>query len=306
MGQKMTNYNFIGNRKKAFILSGVLFAITIIALVLRGGLNLSIDFVGGTSLQIQFEENISDRLEQIKTTLNDLDLGTPEVRLLGSDGTGSEIQIIVKSQKANIKVGDKIRSALNQEFPETSFEIRSEEIVGPKVGKELQSDTYKAIFFSLLVIIVYIGIRFKLPYGFAAVAALFHDVIITIGLFAVTGWEFSIPVVAAVLTIIGYSLNATIVIFDRIRENMGNKKYDVSSFEDIVNRSINETLSRTIITSLTTLFVVVSIFVFFMGSGNVLENFSGALIVGIIAGTFSSLFISNSILVMWNRKQTIK
>ena len=157
----------------------------------------------------------------------------------------------------------------------------------------------------MIIILIYIGIRFHLPFGIAAIAALFHDVVVTIGVFSVFNAEFSLPIIAAILTIIGYSLNDTIVVFDRIRENLGGLSAK-KSFDEKVNNSINQCLSRTIITSLTTLMVVVTIFAFFYTSGDVIKLFSGALITGVIIGTYSSVFIASPVLVLWNKKWTIK
>ncbi len=300
-------FNFIGNRKKAFIISGIFILLTIVSLIVRGGPNLSIDFSGGTALQFKFEEDISPKLNELKEVLTGLNLGTPEVKLIGTpDETGSEVQIIIKKKEDGTAVGDRVKSAMSEKFPELKKELRREEKVGPKIGKELQSNAIWAVLLSLLVIVVYIGIRFRFAYGVAAIVALFHDVVITIGIFSMLNWEISLPIVAAILTIVGYSLNDTIVVFDRIRENLDGKKGDKASFEDQINSSINQTLSRTIITSLTTFVVVATIFAFFMNTADVLKYFSGALIIGIISGTYSSIFIAAPTLVVWNKKWPIE
>jgi preprotein translocase SecF subunit len=303
-------FNFIGNRKTAFIISGILILVTFISLVLNGGPNLSIDFSGGTALQLKFiNKDISAQLPEVKALLGSLDMGIPEVKLIGEpDATGSEIQIIIKKKEDGTAVGDRVKSSISEKFPELAFELRREEKVGPKIGKELQGNAIWAVLLSLLVIVAYIGIRFRFSYGIAAIVALFHDVIITVGVFSILGWEISLPIVAAILTIVGYSLNDTIVVFDRIRENMAraNKDHSKESFEDKINDSINQTLSRTIITSLTTFVVVATIFFFFINTADVLKYFSGALIVGIISGTYSSVFIASPVLVAWNRKWPIE
>lgn len=312
-----TNYNFIGNRNRAFVLSGILFLVTFVLIVIiNKGMNYSIDFVGGTSLQIQFDNDISNEMATLKNALNNLEYGTPEVKVLGNSGNnvGTELQINVKtvttgaSEAKATDVGDAIKQTIKEAVPNQSFEISQSSEVGPRVGSELKSAALKAILISFLFIVIYIGIRFHLPYGIAAIVALVHDVVITLGFFAFAakawGWEISLPVIAAILTIVGYSLNDTIVVFDRIREN--NKAAGKNeSFADIVNASINQTLTRTLITSLTTFLVVLSIFIAFANSGNVLETFTGALIVGIISGTYSSIFIASPILVLWNRKWPI-
>ncbi len=308
---KSTNINFIGNRKKAFIFSGVLLAITVITLIYHPsrremfGPNLAIDFVGGTVLQLQFEKPVRDDMGQIREIVNGLGFGTPEVKTIGA-GEDHEIQITVKRQAEGTMVGDEIKDALAENYGENPFSLRREEKVGPRIGGELQQKALLAILFSLIAIVIYIAIRFHLPFGIAAIVALFHDVVITIGVFSLTNAEISLPIVAALLTIVGYSLNDTIVVFDRIRENMAAGGRSKKNFEDVVNVSINQCLSRTVITSLTTFFVVVTIFAFFFTSGDVLKNFAGALIAGVIVGTYSSIFVASPILVLWNKKWPIK
>jgi preprotein translocase subunit SecF len=304
---KVPNINFIGNRKIAFIIAASLIAISFIALIVRGGLNFSVDFVGGTELQLSFENDVRSEIGKIRQNVSALGLGTPEVKLVASTGgVGTEMQITVKAQGQNVNVRDKITAVLSQSLPEQNFAVLREETVGPKVGKELQADALKAIILSIIVIVAYLAVRFKYPYGIASIVAQTHDAIICIGLFAVTGWEFSIPVLAAILTVVAYSINSTIVIFDRVRENLGNRALDKMSFEDLVNKSINETFTRNIVTTGSTLFVVLSILFVFFGSGNVLENFAATLVVGFIAGTFSSLYLACSVLVLWNKKWAIR
>lgn len=301
---KTPNINFIGNRTKAFIFSGALFVITIVSFIIHKGPNFSIDFVGGTVVQLKFEKPIVNDLSTIRSIITDLNFGQPEVKTIGG-GEDNEIQIIVKKKAEGTQVGDAIKDALKKRLSDNPFELRREEKVGPKIGKELQRNTIIAIILSLIVIVIYIGIRFHLPFGIAAIVALFHDVVVTIGVFSVLDAEFSLPIIAALLTIIGYSLNDTIVVFDRIRENLGGLSAK-KSFDEKVNSSINQCLSRTIITSLTTLMVVITIFAFFYTSGDVIKLFSGALITGVIIGTYSSVFIASPVLILWNKKWAIK
>ncbi len=300
---KSPNINFIGKRNIAFIISGIMFVVTIASVVVHRGLNASIDFVGGTVLQLKFEKPVTEDIGSIRSIIAELNFGTPEVKTIGAAGT--EIQIIVKKQAEGTLVGDAVKEALRKKFSENPFELRREEKVGPKIGKELQGKGSLAVLLSLVVIVIYIGIRFHLPFGIAAIVALFHDVVITIGVFSVLDAEFSLPIIAALLTIIGYSLNDTIVVFDRIRENLGGLSAK-KSFNEKVNTSINQCLSRTILTSLTTLVVVVTLFVYFFNSGDVLKYFSGALLTGIIVGTYSSIYIASPVLILWNQKWTIK
>ncbi|MBD3390807.1 MAG: protein translocase subunit SecF [Chitinivibrionales bacterium] len=305
---KSTKFNFIGNRNKAFALSAALVLITIVSLIyhpLRDGMGpkMSIDFVGGTLVQLKFEKPVVDDLAKIRASIDALGFGQPEVKTVG--GEGNEVQIVVNKKAEGTLVGDEIRAGLARDYAENPFELRREEKVGPKIGGELQQKALMAGLLSLLAILVYIGIRFHLPFGIAAIVALFHDVVITIGVFSVFNLEISLPIIAALLTIIGYSLNDTIVVFDRIRENLGGT-ISRTSFEDKVNASINECLSRTIITSVTTLAVVVTIYGFFFTSGDVIKYFAVALITGVIVGTYSSMFIASPTLVMWNKKWPLK
>jgi len=300
---KSPNIDFIGGRNIAFIISGLLFVITLVSVGMHKGLNASIDFVGGTVVQVKFEKPIERDLGTIRSIIAELDFGTPEVKTIGTEG--AEIQIIVKKQVEGTLVGDAVKKALIEKYSQNPFELRREEKVGPKIGKELQGKGSLAILLSMVVIVVYIGIRFHLPFGIAAIVALIHDVVITIGVFSVLDAEFSLPIVAALLTIIGYSLNDTIVVFDRIRENLGGLSAK-KSFNEKINTSINQCLSRTIITSVTTLVVVVTLFAYFFNSGDVLKYFAGALITGIIAGTYSSIYIASPVLILWNQKWTIK
>jgi preprotein translocase subunit SecF len=301
--------NFIGNRRVAFIISAAFLVVTAVSLIyhpLRKGMgpNLSIDFTGGTLIQLQFEKPVVDDLGDIRSIISELGFGSPEVKTIGAR-TDNEIQITVKRQAEGTLVGDEIKTALSQQYAENPFDLRREEKVGPKIGGELQQKAILAILLSLVAIVIYIGIRFHLPFGIAAIIALFHDVLITIGVFSLFNIEISLPIIAALLTIVGYSLNDTIVVFDRIRENLAGG-LSKASFEDKINSSINQCLSRTIITSITTFVVVAVIYAFFFTSGDVLEYFSLALIAGVIVGTYSSMFIASPVLVLWNKKWAIK
>ncbi|MBD3240589.1 MAG: protein translocase subunit SecF [Chitinivibrionales bacterium] len=304
------NFNFIGNKNKAFIISGLFIAVAILSLFVpiypnRGiGLNWSIDFVGGTVVQLKFDQPVVDDLGTIRETVADLGYGKPEVKTIGRRAD-NEIQIIVKTKKEDAKVADNIKTALAEEYGAESFEVRRQEKVGPKVGGELGQKAVLSLLLALTAIVIYIGFRFHLPFGIAAIVALFHDVLVTVGIFSLANVEFSLPIVAALLTIVGYSLNDTIVVFDRIRENLGGSTVK-RSFEDRVNSSINQCLSRTIITSLTTLLVVLTVFGFFLKSGDVITDFALALLVGVLVGTYSSMFIASPVLVLWNKKWPIK
>ncbi|MCK4694272.1 MAG: protein translocase subunit SecF, partial [Candidatus Cloacimonetes bacterium] len=295
-----TKIDFIGKRKIAFIISIIIIAAGIVSLVINKGPKYSIDFTGGVSLELDLTPvNENGKIIEIQ-----------EIRdLLASEGIiSTEIQEIRGMENRNLiliktkefsetgeKVGNKIIETIKTAFPDNidpeKF-IRLQEEVGPKIGEELRGKAILAIFWALVGIIIYIWWRFEFTFGLAAVAALFHDVIITVGIFSIAGKEISLQVVAALLTIVGYSLNDTIVVFDRIREDL--KIYRRESYSGVINHSINETLSRTIITSLTTFVVVLSLFVF---GGSVIHDFAFAILVGVIVGTYSSIFIASPILV---------
>lgn len=285
---KDTHVNFLGHRRAAFIFSLALIAVGIISLVVQGGPKLGIDFQGGILLQVRFEEPIA--AQRIRETLAGIGLGGAEIQHFGED---REAIIRVREEGEEDLTG-RIIEALNRENPENRAEVRREELVGPKVGKELQSKATQAIIYALIGILIYISIRFEFRFAVGAVVALIHDVLITLGAFSLTGFEITLPVVAALLTIVGYSLNDTIVVYDRIREDR--RKLYGRSFVEIVNTSINETLSRTIMTSLTTLIVVICLFFF---GGEVIRDFAFALMVGIIIGTYSSIYVASPLVVEW-------
>ncbi|MGC9513029.1 MAG: protein translocase subunit SecF [Fidelibacterota bacterium] len=281
-----THYNIIGKRVYAYWISGLLILSGLLSFIFQG-LNYGIDFKGGTLIQVKFEEPIT--AGEIRSLLKSPELGTPQIQRSGPN----EYMIRVLS----IGTGDEIQNIIQKDLQEKTFEVRRAEIVGPKIGEELRRKAFGAIFAALFLILVYISIRFELKFALGAVLALFHDVLITLGLFSIFQWEISMPVLAAFLTIVGYSLNDTIVVFDRIRENRRTHKN--KTFPDVINLSINESLSRTVITSLTT-FLVVLILVLF--GGEVLFGFSIAMLIGIIVGTYSSSFVASPLLIIWDKK----
>jgi preprotein translocase subunit SecF len=281
-----THYNIVGKRVYAYWISGLLILAGLLSFILQG-LNYGIDFRGGTLIQVKFEEPIT--AGEIRSLLKSPELGTPQIQRSGPN----EYMIRVLS----IGTGDEIQNMIQKDLQEKTFEVRRAEIVGPKIGEELRRKAFGAIFAALFLILVYISIRFELKFAIGAVLALFHDVLITLGLFSLFQWEISMPVLAAFLTIVGYSLNDTIVVFDRIRENRLTHKN--KAFPDVINLSINESLSRTVITSLTT-FLVVLILVLF--GGEVLFGFSIAMLIGIIVGTYSSSFVASPLLIIWDKK----
>jgi preprotein translocase subunit SecF len=297
-----TNIDFIKYRKIAIWFSIILTILTIVSVIYHRGFNYSIDFVGGTLVQVKFEKPVKDDLGKIRSSISSIGYGSPEVKAIGTEN-GNELQITVRSNKSkSATIGEDIKTALVRDYPQNKFEARRLETVGPKVGGELKRDAILSLSLALLAIMLYIALRFKLSYGVAALIPLFHDVVITAGFFSVLNIEFSLAFIAALLTIVGYSLNDNVVIFDRIRENMKTGMKG-RSFIDIVNISLNQTLSRTIITSGITFAVVT--FLYFIGS-EAIKDFALALMVGVVFGTYSTIYIASPILVWWNRKWPIK
>jgi len=289
---KDTHINFLGHRRAAFIFSLILIAVGVVSLVVQGGPKLGIDFQGGILLQVQFDKPIE--AERIRETLAGIGLGGAEIQHFGGDREA----IIRVSEGGDADLTSEIVETLNRENPENHAEVRREELVGPKVGRELQSKASQAILYALIGILIYISIRFEFRFAVGAVAALVHDVLITLGIFSLTGFEITLSVVAALLTIVGYSLNDTIVIYDRIREDR--RKLYGKSFVDIVNTSLNESLSRTLVTSVTTLLVVLSLFIF---GGEVIRDFAFTLMIGVVVGTYSSIYVASPLVVEWQIAQ---
>ena len=285
----MKNILFNKYYKNFNLLSSVLIFLSLILLLFKG-LNYGVDFKGGTLIEIRTDQN-SNNISLIRDSFKQMNLGDVSVKKFGND-----TDIIVKFEKQNSndpKFIENIKKKLSSSIGEVDF--RRVENVGPKVSSELLRSGIIAITLSLAAMLVYIWIRFEWQFSLGAIIALFHDVIITLGVFSLFSFVIKLSIVAAVLTIVGYSMNDTVVIFDRVRENL--KKYsDIKIFE-LTNISINETLSRTIITSATTLLALLSIYFF---GGEILKGFSLAMILGVVFGTYSSIYIANPILVFLN------
>ena len=282
----MKNILFNKYYKNFNILSLVLIIISLILLLFKG-LNYGVDFKGGTLIELRTDVN-SNNIATIRDSLNQMNLGDISVKSFGN-----ETDFIIKFEKQNSndpKFIENIKLKLSSSIGTVDF--RRVENVGPKVSSELLKSGIIAISLSLAAMLIYIWIRFEWQFSLGAILALFHDVIITLGVFSLFSLEINLSIVAAVLTIVGYSMNDTVVIFDRVRENL--KKYsDIKIFE-LTNISINETLSRTIITSVTTMLALLSIYIF---GGEILKGFSLAMILGVLFGTYSSIYIANPILV---------
>ena len=257
------------------------------------GLNYGIDFKGGTLIELRSSDN-NINVSNLRDNLNQMDLGDVSVKKFGND---QDYLIKFENKNDSKNIIEEIRSNLDKSFG-NNFDFRRVENVGPKVSAELLKSGVIAISVSLALMLIYIWIRFEWQFSLGAIIALFHDVIITLGLFSLLSLEINLSIIAAILTIVGYSMNDTVVIFDRVRENL--RKYsDIKIFE-LTNISINETLSRTLITSITTLLALFSIFFF---GGEILKGFSLAMIFGVIFGTYSSIYIANTVLVRLNVSQ---
>ena len=282
-----TNIDFISKQKIAGFLSITLIVAGIASLIIKGGPLLSIDFTGGTVAQVKFEKPVE--LGQLRETLSDYGFEGAEIVEFGSP---DEVLIKTQFSGSSSEISEKLTLALGN-----SFTLRRVESVGPKIGKELQTDALKAIGLALLLILIYITFRFDRYYALGSVMALIHDVLITLGVFSLLDYEINLSIIAAFLTIVGYSLNDTIVVFDRIRENI--PKFMKKTLNDVVNISLNETLNRTVITSLTTMMVVV---ILFLWGGKVINLFAFALIIGVFVGTYSSLFVASPVMVYFEKR----
>ena len=377
-----TNIDFIGFRYKAFIISGLIIVAGLVSMIAKGGYKLSVEFKGGTLVQVKFDEAVP--IADVRTSMTRAGYTTAEIQQYGEGGDeyiikvggvveGSyasehllkglnkvapglkwnvvstrqlppdlskgfegatilaveadfipEMQGLTASMKesgygildatketskraaftipllgAETKVAEGLKAELLKDFPQRVVDIRRTETIGPKVGKELQNRAWAAIIVSLFGILVYVSWRFELKFAVGAVIALAHDVLVTVGIFSLFNREISLFVVAALLTIVGYSINDTIVVFDRIRENFGLRRRE--SYEGMLNVSINETLSRTIITVLTVF--IVTMFLLFMG-GEFLRDFAIAMTIGLVTGTYSSVFVASALVVEWQNRIT--
>jgi preprotein translocase subunit SecF len=291
---KSTHINFLGLRRQTMILSAILILVGLVSVGIHKGFNTSIDFAGGTLVEVQFGEVVA--LQDVRNVVEAAGYPGAEVTHFGSD---QEVLIKIKNIGDAAEASKKIAGSLGNSFGNVSVDMRRVESVGPKIGSELKTAAFWAIIYSLAGIVVYISWRFEFRFAVAAIIALIHDVLITLGFFSVSNRELSIPVIAGILTVVGYSLNDTIVVFDRIRENLRSRKRE--GYQTVVNASVNETLSRTIITSMTTLVVVLCLAIL---GGPVIRDFALTLLVGVIVGTYSSIFVASPVLVEWEQWRT--
>lgn len=291
-----TRIDFLGKRKILFAVSGILVIIGIIAAIAipLGKANLGTDFSGGVSVQFKFDKPIS--MEVVRATMSKSGFKDANLQQFAQN---DRLLVRLKKAEGDLRVVSKsIGEVFTKGMPDNPFVVESTSEVGPTVGKKLQSDALWAVVLSLLAILVYVAIRFEFRFGVAAVAATFHDILVVLGFLYVLDKEISLLIVTALLTLAGYSLTDTVVVFDRIRENMAKKTKE--EFVPLVNRSINEVLRRTIVTSLTTVLAVLALLIF---GGEVIHDFALALFAGIIIGTYSSIFIASPVLLFWKDKK---
>lgn len=289
-----TDIDFTGKRKYAFAFSGVLCLLGVVAIVMigLGKANMGVDFAGGTSVQLKFEGPVV--IDQARKTLENNGLQAD----LQQFAEGNKLLIRVKKSDIPLgKVADRVVEVFTKEFSANKFVVESSTEIGPTVGKSLQKDALVAVIISMLAIIIYIAWRFEFKFGVAATIATFHDVLVVLGVLFIFNIEITLLIITALLTIAGYSLTDTVVVFDRIRENLRSKAK--AALEATINRSVNEVLSRTIITVLTTFIAAAAIYFF---GGEVLHDFAFALLVGLIVGTYSSIYVASPILIVWKTK----
>lgn len=303
-----TKIDFLGARRFGFVISGALLLAGLISLFLQSGPKLGIDFTGGTRVMVKYNKSmeissVRDVLTEVEIIDETFDFSKAEIKLerdeKGSDLVSVRLPKLPESvEDADEAVINKLYTAFPESVPDDIIEFKlSTDTIGPKIGAELRGKAVLAIISAILMILIYISIRFQFKFALGAIAALVHDVLITLGIFSIMDYEISLVIVAAFLTIVGYSLNDTIVVFDRVRENL--KRLKQEKYEAIINKSINESLSRTIITSLTTFMVV---FILWLAGGEVIRYFAFAMMVGILVGTYSSMFVASPVVVaLYNR-----
>ena len=286
------NYRFLERRYLWITISTIVILTGVVSFVVKGGLRYSIDFTGGTLIELRFSQPVD--LGRVREWIQTAGLTDFEVSKFGE-----ESEVILRTQDIGVEKGEveAFIPRLQQAAQDVSFEVMRTESVGPKIGSELKDKAYLVVLYSLIALLIYITWRFEFKYAVAAIIALVHDVLVTLGAFSLTDREISLAIVAAVLTIIGYSLNDTIVIFDRVRENL--QLHRKMPLIQILNKSVNETLSRTIITGGLALVVVVVLFIF---GGEVIKDFAFAFIVGMISGVYSTVYIASPIVLEWENR----
>jgi preprotein translocase subunit SecF len=288
-----TRIPFTSYRKIAVIISTAVNLAVLIMLFVKGP-NLGVDFAGGTLVQVKFQQKVS--IPDIRRALDSLKLGGSVIQDFGQEGSN---EYLIRLDKTSVEIGalgEQIKKALADQFGAGNFEIRRIESVGPKIGEDLRYRGVMSVIVATIMMGIYIWFRFELRFGIGAVIALIHDVLVTVGALMLANYEFDLTIIAALLTIVGFSVNDTVVVCDRIRENM--RKIKRETLEGIINTSINETLSRTILTTSTALMVLFSLY--FLG-GAVIRPFAFALLVGFFSGVYSTIFIASPVILFWEK-----
>jgi preprotein translocase subunit SecF len=289
-----TRFDFIGKKKYTIWISTVAILLSLGSIFLHGGLKYGVDFAGGILLQIRFSKGVD--ISEVRNALEAMGSKDANVQAFGGEN-----EFLIRIEKSSIdleEMSKKIQTSLQEQFKDQALEIRRAEVVGPKVGKDLKRKALWAIGLAFLGMLIYVSWRFKeVAYGLGGIVALVHDVIVTYGALSIANLEYSLTVLAVILTIIGFSINDTIVIFDRVRENV--KKMRKDSLETVFNVSINETLGRTILTSGTVMTVVIILFFF---GGPVIHDFAFTLIVGLVSGTYSTVYIASPVVILWEQR----
>ena len=289
---KSPDFDFIGRRRWAYVISAAFILIGLGSMVAKGGLRYGIDFSGGTSIQVRFQQPAP--AERVRGALDSIRLGDSQVQQYG-DAREYLLRLPLVDLPGE-EITRRVQQAFAQEQGLGQYEIRRVEFVGPQVGRDLQWQALQAVLWSMAGMLVYIGWRFDLKGGVASVAAIIHDVLVCLGAMSLTNREMSLPVLAALLTIIGYSVNDTIVAYDRVRENRGKGTRRGEPFARQINTAINQTLSRTVLTALTVFFSTVVLYLF---GGKALEDLAFVLTVGVVTGTYSTIYIAGSLIVDW-------
>ena len=285
--RRETKIDFFGKRKIFFTLSALLIILGLVTFACRGRNNFAIDFTGGRLLQVRFEKPVS--LNQIRDSLKKIGLNQIPIQEVGK----GHREIVLKTTAET----SGILNQFHQELSDNHFEIIADEMISPTMSKSLRRKGLLAFFYGMIGILFYIAFRFEFRFAGCGVIAVFHDILITVGFLALFGKQIDSKIIAALLALVGYSINDTIVIFDRIRENL--RKSKKTDYSELFNKSINEVLSRTIITSFTTILVLLSLFFF---GGDVIHNFAFTLLIGVVTGTYSSIFIASALVIEWEKK----
>ena len=294
---KKSNINFVGARWTCLTISGLIILAGIVTLIFRGGPDWSIDFRGGLDIQLRFESPVADG--QVRAALTGMNVG--EVKTISSLGQPDEILVRLKVAENSEETQQQVLTKLNAAFPGNKAEVRNVDVVGPKVGSELRRQAIISAIVACILILIYISWRFHFEYALGGITALVHDTLVTLAFITFFNFEFSLSVLAAILTLLGFSINDTIVVYDRIRENL--KKLRQMRLAEIINLSVNETLSRTIITSLTVFLAVLVLFIF---GGPVLRGFSFTMLVGVLIGTYSSIFVAAPVVLGWGERKSVQ